>query len=206
MVATRYQQTDEYGNDLVVADAPEVQLPSILDQFALSNELVRKTGLPIHLAMLETRTDLNRIQRLKMATSYTNVKAKSIGEYVGKIVTVTGAIVHWHGPYKSRPVGGESVDMPGFHHIILKTTFEQEVELVVNRSVRVIKQNALISTSATQPVELFLGMLQMERWYDWETGLKVAFTGTQSEGYFATVLDDDEEPDLPPAAEKGNHK
>lgn len=206
-MSTRYQ-TDEYGTDLAVQDAPEVQLPSILDQFALSNELVRKTGLPIHLAMLETRTDLGRVAKLRMATSYTNVKTKSIGEYTGKIVTVIGAIVHWHGPYKSRPVNGESFDMPGFHHIILKLAEEQEIDLMVNRSVRVIKQNALISTSATQPVELFLGMLQMERWYDWEVGLKVAFTGTQSEGYFATVLDDDEEPELPPAAstEKGSRK
>jgi hypothetical protein len=185
-----------------VMDLPEEgslsAYPSILDQFAMTNQFVKQSGLPISLAMLETRKDLDRAGKLRMLTSYTSSKPKTIGDFIGHQAVVIGAIIHWHGPYQGRD--GES--KPGYHHMLLKLDEYTEVDVMVGRKVRTVKTHTLITTSANQPCELFLGMLQIERWYDWEVGLKVAFTGNPSDGYFVTVVsdDDEEEEELPAAA------
>src|SRR5438270_284174 len=153
-----------------------------------------QNNLPIHLAMLKS-LGLPRKESLQLLTTYTAATPVSIQKFLNHSINVIGAVVHYHGPYQSRPdAEGRSVEKPGYYHLLLKLDRTEETDVIVGRNVRTVKSNTIIATSANQPCDFFLGMIALEKPYDFDVAIRVAVTGDK-EGIFVRLLDDDEEED-----------
>lgn len=186
----------------IVADAPEIQ--SQMTALALySRKYELDSGLPIHLAMLARRTDMSPAKRMSMLLSYTGATPVGLDKFINKGVRILGGVVHWHGPYKSRPdANGDSTDMPGFYHCLLKVDQFESEDVLVDRKARTIKNHKIIATSANQVCDFFLGYMTTDRWYDFEYPIDVVFTGDRN-AYFVRMLDPDDEQDDEPEAARG---
>lgn len=186
------QRADQSTGEIIVVDEPETADQKTV--LALYSEAFEKEShLPIHLAMLKTRNDLTNTQRFAMLNTYTAIEPVSMRKYVNQVVLVVGAIVHWHGPYQSKSLGTDGLpkSKPGYYHMLLKLDKFSEREVQVGKTVRTIRENVIVATSAQQPCDFFLAMLTIERWYDWEYGIPVIFSGDE-QGLFVRTLDSEE--------------
>lgn len=169
--------------DLVPYQEPEdVYLSSALDELAGQIE----SG---HTPMYITKAQELSVPD-SVISDYLGVESEKLEDHVGHVYTIKGAIIWYSGNYSPKDGNGDMER--GYNTLLMLTTTSRKIAVMDGDNSVTVEVPLVLRTSSKHIAAVMLPLMQKYGWYNWERPVRIMFSGTNSKGFHARILEQEQ--------------